>query len=392
MTSINIVRTTIATTLLIAIAGTNASADDAPTASAKNIVGSAVTIFRDPARYTSFPDVKQLPDGQLLCVFRDAPFPDRVTHIEVGARAVGTISDDHGQSWSTPFVIYQTTECTNDPSVCVLRDGRLLMNFFMWQGLSESYVKRHKPPFARRVGHGDWGDYAQPNGIRVLSSDGDPRRWQPSARHISGSPQILRATSSSILETDKGTLLLATYGRSLDRKTDQAYVHRSDDGGRSWNDEQLIAVDPNGKIAMQEPALIQAGNGDIVAILRTAKASDHLYTVRSSDDGQTWSTPTDTGLIGHPADMVLLPDGRLFVTYGHRHKPFGVRACISDDNGMTWDRSKEIVIADNGDHYDLGYPSVCLTGDGYVIIAYYLNGPDTKQRWIECKRIALADL
>jgi hypothetical protein len=123
--------------------------------------------------------------------------------------------------------------------------------------------------------------------------------------------------------------------------------------------------------------------------MRTAKAGDHLYACRSADDGRTWSRPEETPLIGHPADVDLLPGGKLLVVYGYRHKPFGVRACVSADNGRTWDRSREIVIAAAGAHGDLGYPSACLTGDGHVLIAYYMNGPNTHDRWIECKRVPL---
>ena len=49
-------------------------------------------------------------------------------------------------------------------------------------------------------------------------------------------------------------------------------------------------------------------------------------------------------------------------------------------------------VADHGAHTDLGYPSVCLTGDGHVLIAYYINSPDVRDRWIECKRIPLSRL
>jgi hypothetical protein len=87
-----------------------------------------VTLFRDAKRYTSFPDVKRLPDGRLLCVFRDAPFPEKVRHIEVDARVVGVASDDQGRSWSKPFVIHESPDCHNDPSVAVLHDGRLLLH------------------------------------------------------------------------------------------------------------------------------------------------------------------------------------------------------------------------------------------------------------------------
>lgn len=350
-----------------------------------------ITIYHDAARYNTFPDVKALPDGRLLCVFRDAVMPERVTHIEPDARIVGSVSDDHGRTWSAPKVIYDDPQCQNDPSVTVLRDGRLLLTFFTWEGLSEAEVDKGKSPLARRVDHGDWGVFAQLVGVHLLQGDAKTLSWHEPAkvRHLAGSPNTLRATSSSILETDKGTLLLPIYGRTPAHMTDRAYVLRSDDGGRSWSDEQLIAADPEKNIAMQEPALAQMPNGDIICLMRTAKAGDHLYTVHSSDDGKTWSEPVRTPLVGHPADLQVLPDGKLLATFGYRHKPFGVRACVSAD-GKTWNADDVVVITAEGAHFDLGYPSVCLTADDHVLIAYYINAEDIRDRWIECQRIPMS--
>ena len=152
----------------------------------------------------------------------------------------------------------------------------------------------------------------------------------------------------------------------------------------------MIAKDSNAKVSFQEPALVEAGNGDIVALMRTTNAEDHLYCSRSSDDGRTWLTALRTPLVGHPADLKLLPGGNLLAVYGYRHELFGVRACVSVDHGKSWDPKKEIVIAASGVHGDLGYPSACLTEDGHVVVAYYMNGKGTKDRWIECKRIPLS--
>lgn len=348
-----------------------------------------ITVYRDPSRYVAFPDVKRLPDGRLLCVFRDASFPDKVRHIEADARVVGCISTDDGRHWSEPTVIYDAETCQNDPCVRVLRDGRLLLTFFDWVGRSADYVAEHKPPYARRVDRGKWGDFAEPGGVFVLWGKSDSLKWDQRASHVAGTAEVLRAASASVIETKQGTLLLPIYGRSVKGKADQAYVLRSTDAGKSWSKEVLIAEDPANKVGMQEPALAQLPGGDIVTLMRTAGAEDHMYTTRSSDDGLTWTPPERTPLVGHPPDLLVLPDGRLLAAYGYRHKPFGVRACVSDD-GWTWNLRREMVIAASGDHTDLGYPSICLTGDDHALIAYYMNGPDTKDRWIECKRIPLA--
>ncbi len=352
----------------------------------------AITVFRDPGRYVAFPDVKRLPDGRLLCVFRDASFPKRVRHIERDARIVASISGDHGRTWSPPRVVYDDPACQNDPSIAVLADGRIALSFFNWVGVTAEHVEKHKPPHARRVDHGDWGDFAVPGGVYLLwGRTGADLQWQEKPTHVNGTADRLRATSSSILITSRGTLLLPTYGaRPPEKPVDRAFVHRSTDAGETWSDEILIAADL--KIAMREPALVETRDHDIIAMMRTADADDHLYMVRSEDDGRTWSQPQRTPLIGHPAGFQLLPDDRVLIVYGYRHDPFGVRACVSDDAGRTWNRDREFIVTDRGAHTDLGYPSACLTADNHLIVAYYMNGPDTPDRWIECKRIPPAAL
>jgi len=367
----------------------------APAASSPESVAEMkpTTIFRDPSRYTTFPDVKRLPSGDLLCVFRDATFPEHVRHIEKDARVVGAVSKDGGLTWSAPTVIHECTRCHNDPSVAVLRDGRLLLTWFTWVGRSEAYVAAHKPPFARKVDRGEWGMYAEPGGIFTLWGTADPLRWTGEPIHIVGESLRLAATSASALETRGGDLLMPIYMRLPDRPPDRAYVLRSSDRGATWSEPILIAEDPGGKIAMQEPALAENRDGTIVALMRTTNAEDHLYTVRSEDEGKTWTPAERTPLVGHPADLELLPDGSMLAVYGYRHEPgWGVRGCVSRDGGVTWDAANELVIADHGAHSDLGYPSVCQADPEHVVVAYYMNGPDTRDRWIECKRIPLKSL
>ncbi len=358
-----------------------------------NLVDSPpITVFRDAGRYVSFPDVKRLPDGRLLCVFRDATYPERVRHIEADARIVGSISKDDGRTWSPPFVIFDDEACQNDPCVAVLKDGRLLLTWFNWVGRSAGYVKEHNPSYVYKVDHGKWGEYAEPGGVHCLWGRADTLEWDKQPIMLAGPPQPLFAASASTLEMSNGDLLVPIYGRSTKTRDDQAFLVRSSDGGETWSKPQMFAQDPAGKIAMQEPALVEPKPGHLLAVMRTANAEDHLYCARSADGGKTWTPAERMPVVGHPPDLLLLPDKRVLLAYGYRHQPFGVRMCISDDSGKTWDLKEEMTVTSSGSGTDLGYPSVCLTGDKHVVIVYYMNGPDKKDRWIECKRIPLDDL
>jgi hypothetical protein len=61
------------------------------------------------------------------------------------------------------------------------------------------------------------------------------------------------------------------------------------------------------------------------------------------------------------------------MTYGHRRKPFGNQARVSEDHGMTW--SEAIVISGDGAGGDLGYPSTVQFEDGSLVSVWYEKLP-----------------
>ena len=73
---------------------------------------------------------------------------------------------------------------------------------------------------------------------------------------------------------------------------------------------------------------------------------------------------------GYPPHLLELKNGWLVVVYGHRREPYGERACISRDEGETWDIENEIILAEayNG---DLGYPASIQLDDESILTVYY---------------------
>ena len=57
--------------------------------------------------------------------------------------------------------------------------------------------------------------------------------------------------------------------------------------------------------------------------------------------------------------------------YGHRREPFGIRACVSPDDGETWDIDNEIIIRDDLGSSNLGYPTSIVLEDGTVFTVYW---------------------
>src|SRR4051812_47960450 len=74
---------------------------------------------------------------------------------------------------------------------------------------------------------------------------------------------------------------------------------------------------------------------------------------------------------GYPAHLLQLADGRLLTIYGIRRAPFGIRACLSADDGATWDVEHELIIRDDLPNSNLGYPTAVQLPDGRIFAAYY---------------------
>jgi sialidase-1 len=66
----------------------------------------------------------------------------------------------------------------------------------------------------------------------------------------------------------------------------------------------------------------------------------------------------------------------LLCSYGHRRLPFGVRGCISEDSGETWNITAEKVLCDDLPNANLGYPSSIVASPGRVFTAYYAEDDD----------------
>jgi len=154
---------------------------------------------------------------------------------------------------------------------------------------------------------------------------------------------------------------------------------RTRDGAKTWELESFVCAEPKWKrdYAIM-PSSVRLADGTILTAIRYNKRND-LYA--STDDGRSWkflSRPVPK--VENPPSLTLLKDGRLAITYGHRFKPFGIRARLSGDQGKTW--SKEIVLRADGGCWDLGYPRTLQRPDGKLVTIYYYNENENRERFI----------
>ncbi len=75
--------------------------------------------------------------------------------------------------------------------------------------------------------------------------------------------------------------------------------------------------------------------------------------------------------MGNPPSLIALQDGRLALVYGYRSAPYGMRARLSNDRGVTW--GEEIVLRSDAGGWDLGYPASVQRPDGNIVSVYYYN-------------------
>jgi sialidase-1 len=324
-----------------------------------------VVIYRDPQFYAAFPDVELMPDGELLTVFRRAPRRARIGHLDSCSQAILVRSGDGGWTWSAGELVAEggPDVGVQDPSICRLSDGRLISNFFKWQ------VLRDEPYAADGLG-----------ACAVLSEDGG-RTW--SKDHIPlGRPAGVGtwvSTSDAILELPDGALLAPLYENNLapgERGGHRSFLRRSTDGGHTWHDWGTIAYDPFGNLDFEEPALAYLPSGKLLCALREDRRHECAWLTQSADGGKTWQIPWRLPLWGHPQHLLALQSGSVLCTYGYRRPPYGVRACLSRDEGQTWDLAHELVIRADGIGVDLGYPSSVQLADGRILTAYYMAEPD----------------
>jgi hypothetical protein len=160
----------------------------------------------------------------------------------------------------------------------------------------------------------------------------------------------------------------------------RVFCARTPDGGKSFEFVSWISPERNDGFSIM-PAGAIAADGRLLAATRERRVTDDnertnwidLY--GSYDQGATWiymNCPVpNTGNGGNPPTLTKLLDGRLCMTYGFRDEPYGIRARLSGDNGLTW--GEEIVLRTDAGSHDIGYPRTVQRPDGTLVTLYYYN-------------------
>ena len=153
------------------------------------------------------------------------------------------------------------------------------------------------------------------------------------------------------------------------------WLSNSSDGGHTWTRKSTLDTEDG-----TEAVIYKKEEGGLYAVGRTFD-DHHVDLYESSNDYKTWTRLKSlTGPMQHPADLTLLKNGNLLLTYGIRHKgSMGVGARRSEDGGKTW--KSPWVLTNLGKARDCGYPSTVQLKTGEIVTAYYTDHVPNHHRY-----------
>jgi len=341
-----------------------------------------LTIYADARFHCAFPSLVRRPDGELLVAFRRAP--DRrllgekgVLHVDPNSYLMLVRSRDDGRTWTKePQLIYSHPfGGSQDPCMVQLADQSIVCTSYGWAPVTADALPKlpagTTPHYTKRFGF--MGGYV------LRSTDGGtswgtpiipPRANDDPRVDLFGQP-LPAYNRGAMCEGSDGRLywVVAVAGARV-----ETHLMVSADKGLNWQDTAVVAGDA--KASFNETSLYETPKGDLVAFMRTGNLDDHLAVARSSDRGRTFQPWQDAGFQGNPFYAVRLPDQRVLLVYGYRHKPFGIRARVLDAECTNVTNAPEIVLRADGGTADLGYPWAGVIGKNRVLVVYYFNKAD----------------
>ncbi len=313
----------------------------------------------EPNRYLGWPTVVLTKGNELIVVYSG----DRDSHVCPYGKTQLISSLDDGKTWSQPRTITNTPLDDRDAGIIQTEKGTLVVSWFTslafenpaWKGAYNKYAR-----IGEKIGDktkkewlGNWMKRSLDGGHTWL----DPSRTVGTAPH---GPVNLK----------NGHLLYVGTGNY--KTMGPVVVEKSTDDGISWKVIGQIPL-PSMAKSIAEPHVIELPSSKLIAMIRNESKEfyhGHLLQSESIDGGGTWSTARETGIWGYPPHLAVLKNNILLVTYGRRKAPFSQRACLSYDEGKTWDLENEITLADapNG---DMGYPASVQLKDGSILTVFY---------------------
>ena len=207
------------------------------------------------------------------------------------------------------------------------------------------------------------------------------RAWQgPHKLSMMGQVGIAARTAYLVTDSQNAMIFLTAPTVEGTETGSRVFCAQSTDGGRNFSFKSWVSPIREAGFSIM-PASVRLSDKELLVATRERQTfenkggHDWIDLYYSDDNGLTWqyrSRPVkDSGKGGNPGTLNRLSDGRICMTYAFRNAPFGMRARISEDEGLTW--SEEVVLRNDGGSHDIGYPRTTLRSDGSLVTVYYYN-------------------
>ena len=355
-----------------------------------------IEIYLDENSFCSFPSVVLIDGNKVLVAFRKAGnfslkagSDNNPTHHDNDSCICLITSTDGGQSYNKDDIKIVTKFeefGVSDPGISILKNGRLLLRSNVIQ--TEKSSNRNKISAKITAHRPDLKTISAVVGQCIQYSDDSGKTWSdPEIINVSGSDDHF-VSREQIIQLEDGSLICAAY-TGYANQADNSYLLRSWDNGLNWSDQSLIASDGEinsslfQAISFNETSIVNIGKGELLALIRgdsSYESNDNymaiggignIYSSRSFNAGFSWTRPESIDIFGQPPNVIKLKNGNLLCTYGYRKEPYSIKAIISNDNGLSWNKNEIITIRENASFWDMGYPVSVELSDGNILTAYY---------------------
>jgi hypothetical protein len=346
-----------------------------------------IVIYTDSLFYSAFPSVVKRPDGEFLVAFRRAP--DRrlfgqqgISHTDPNSYLVMVRSHD-GETWTKePELIFaHPLGGSQDPCLLQLKNGTLICTSYVWELIRPDADTVFNRKLTLVQGKSKYSPaFTFLGGYLIRSVDGG-KTWKgpiyPSSVPADVQVDIFgnklpAYNRGSLCEGKNGRIYWAVAAKDSDSPSKTSvYLMTSDDKGLSWNYSAPIAVDK--KISFDETSIMETPKGNLVAFLRTADMPNEYSGIARSIDGGKSFQWQSLGFYGYPLHALRLPDNRVLLTYGYRHKPYGIRGRILNAECTDFASAPEFIIRNDGGSGDLGYSWSEMMDQNRVLVVYYFN-------------------
>lgn len=278
----------------------------------------------------------------------------------------------------------------SEGSFVTLKDGRLLLIYTHFTGGGSDHATAHLAARSSKDGGLTWSDKDEPvlaneakmnvmsvsllrlqNGAIALFylrknsledcraymriSNDEAKTWGEPVLCIPSEGYFV-VNNDRVIQLKNGRLVIPAArhnvpgGKWFGRATAMCFL--SDDNGKTWRQSKSQLEAPQAsKTGLQEPGLVELKDGKVLMLCRTDQGCQMRS--HSSDGGDTWEavettdikspvSPASVKRIPKTGDLLLVWNNHANVDDAHRGKRTPLSVAISRDDGMTWEKSKNI--------------------------------------------------